>query len=68
MRNLDLDAYMQRKNSDFIDWGTVPRLTPKGIKWLNACFNRLSEMVNEQGGWDSAVKKMAKDGRDEKGI
>ncbi|WP_447765720.1 hypothetical protein [Enterobacter asburiae] len=50
---LDLIAYMSRKNSDFIDWGTVPALTPRGIRWMNACFSRLGEMVNACGGWDN---------------
>jgi hypothetical protein len=38
---LDLIRYMHRKNSDFIDWGTVPSLTPRGLRWMNACFSRL---------------------------
>lgn len=49
---LDLIRYMGRKNSDFIDWGTVPTLTPRGIRWLNACFSRLGDMVNSYGGWE----------------
>lgn len=48
---IDMDALAERKNSDFIDWGTVPKLKPRGIRWLNACFSRLGEMVNEKGGW-----------------
>ncbi|MEW5290327.1 hypothetical protein ABW286_14230 [Erwinia papayae] len=56
MRALHLSAYMQRKNSDFIDWGTVPKLKPRGIKWLNACFQRLGEMVNEMGGWEAYIR------------
>lgn len=52
---LDLIKYMHRSNSDFIDWGTVPALTPRGIRWLNACFSRLGEMVNSYGGWDNVV-------------
>ncbi|EAA2606270.1 hypothetical protein AID75_15970 [Salmonella enterica subsp. enterica serovar Senftenberg] len=49
---LDLIKYMHRCNSDFIDWGTVPTLTPRGIRWMNACFSRLGEMVNSYGGWE----------------
>ena len=59
---LDLIRYMGRKNSDFIDWGTVPTLTPRGIRWLNACFSRLGDMVNSYGGWEgyiTATKKGA---------
>lgn len=51
---VDIYALTERKSSDFIDWGTVPTLTPRGIRWLNACFSRLGEMVNEKGGWDKA--------------
>lgn len=51
---LDLMKYMHRSNSDFIDWGTIPTLTPRGIRWLNACFSRLGEMVNSNGGWKEA--------------
>ena len=47
---LDLITYVQRSNSSFIDWGTVPTLTPRGIRWMNACFSRLGEMVNSYGG------------------
>ncbi len=54
---LDLIKYMGRKNSNFIDWGTVPALTPRGIRWLNACFTRLGEMVNEKGGWEEVVSE-----------
>ncbi|OZP69701.1 hypothetical protein CIG53_00130 [Enterobacter asburiae] len=49
---LDLIKYIHRSNSDFIDWGTVPSLTPRGLRWMNACFSRLGEMVNACGGWD----------------
>lgn len=49
---LDLTKYMRSNNSDFIDWGTVPALTPRGIRWMNACFSRLGEMVNSYGGWE----------------
>ncbi|WP_334373118.1 hypothetical protein [Enterobacter hormaechei] len=49
---LDLIKYMHRSNSDFIDWGTVPALTPRGIRWMNACFSRLGEMVSSYGGWE----------------
>lgn len=54
---LDLIEYMGRKNSNFIDWGTVPALTPRGTRWLNACFSRLGEMVNEKGGWKEAASE-----------
>lgn len=54
---LDLIRYMGRKNSDFIDWGTVPSLTPRGLRWMNACFSRLGEMVNSCGGWENCVEK-----------
>lgn len=47
---LDLIKYSHRSNSEFIDWGTVPALTPRGIRWMNACFSRLGEMVNSYGG------------------
>nr|WP_253939274.1 hypothetical protein [Enterobacter cancerogenus] len=52
---LDLIKYMHRSNSDFIDWGTVPTITPRGIRWMNACFSRLGEMVNSLGGWNNAT-------------
>jgi hypothetical protein len=55
---LDLITYMGRKNSDFIDWGTIPALTPRGIRWLNSCFSRLGEMVSSYGGWDEYVRKV----------
>lgn len=47
---LDIDAFANRTNSDFVDWGTVPKLKPRGIRWMNACFNRYGEMVQELGG------------------
>ena len=53
-RCLDLDAYMRRDKSQFIDWGTVPQLKPRGIRWINACFNRLGEMVEDLGGWEKS--------------
>lgn len=53
---LDLIRYMGRKNSDFIDWGTVPSLTPRGLCWMNACFSRLGEMVHSCGGWENCVE------------
>lgn len=56
MRILDLIPHMERNNSNFIDWGTVPNLKPRGVQWLNACFWQLGEMVNEHGGWDAHVK------------
>lgn len=52
---LDTDSLTKKGNSDFIDWGTVPALTPRGIRWLNACFSRLGEVVNAKGGWDNVV-------------
>ncbi len=61
---LDLIKYLRRNNSGFIDWGTVPSLTPRGIRWMNACFSRLGEMVNSYGGWDgyiAAVQEMKAD-------
>jgi hypothetical protein len=51
----DLIKYMHRSNSGFIDWGTVPALTPRGIRWMNACLSRLGEMVNSYGGWGGYV-------------
>lgn len=49
---LDMDACATRKNSDFVDWGTVPKLKPRGIRWMNACFNRCGEMIQDLGGQD----------------
>lgn len=54
---VDLIAYIEPGNSSFIDWGTVPMLTPRGIRWMNACFSRLGEMVNSYGGWECYVRK-----------
>ncbi|MFB4893299.1 hypothetical protein ACE3K1_00875 [Enterobacter hormaechei subsp. hoffmannii] len=53
---LDLIKYMHRSNSDFIDWGTVPTLTSRGIRWMNACLSRLGEMVNSYGGWENFAR------------
>lgn len=53
---VDFEAAIKRGNSDFIDWGTVPTLKPRGIRWLNACFSRLGEMVHAQGGWKEAAE------------
>lgn len=53
---LDMIAYMQLSNSSFIDWGTVPTLTPRGIRWFNACFSRLGDMVHSYGSWDAYLK------------
>ena len=50
---LDLIRYMHCSNSDFIDWGTVPALTPRGVRWMNACLSRLGEIVNSYGGWEN---------------
>ncbi|EOC0699981.1 hypothetical protein ACIU3Q_003036 [Salmonella enterica subsp. enterica serovar Kokomlemle] len=58
---LDLIKYMHRDNSDFIDWGTVPALTPRGIRWMNACFSRLGEMVNSYGGWEDYIRETTGD-------
>lgn len=55
---LDLIAYTYRSNSSFIDWGSVPTLTPRGIRWMNACMSRLGEMINGHGGWEESVKMM----------
>lgn len=52
-RILNIRTLTKRGNSTFIDWGTVPALTPRGIRWLNACFSRLGEMVNEKGSWNA---------------
>lgn len=49
---LDIDAFTERSNSDFVDWGTVPILKPRGIWWMNACFSRFGEMVMDLGGWE----------------
>lgn len=54
---LDIDKCTAFSNSDFIDWGTVPTLTPRGIRWMNACFSRLGEMVNSYGGWEGFIKE-----------
>jgi len=62
LRILDLQSYTQRNNSKFIDWGTVPTLKPRGIRWINACFNRLGEMVNEAGSWEAAVSTVERKG------
>lgn len=67
VRILDLITYMERDNSDYIDWGTVPQLKPRGIKWLDACFWQLGEMVNEHGGWDAHVR-LQEAARDEESI
>lgn len=58
---LDLIKYLHRSNSDFIDWGTVSTLTPRGIRWLNACFSRLGEMVNSFGGWEKMCQQKERD-------
>lgn len=55
IRTLDLDKYLYRSNSEFIDWGTVPALTPRGVRWMNAYFSRLGEMVNSYGGWNDYI-------------
>lgn len=64
---IDVIKYLERDNSDFVDWGTVPALTPRGIRWMNACFSRLGEMVNSYGGWESYIRETAGD-KNEKGI
>lgn len=53
---LDLIKYLDHNNSVFVDWGTIPTLIPRGIRWMNACFSRLGEMVNSYGGWDEYLK------------
>lgn len=61
---LDMDAFAERGNSVFVDWGTVPQLKPRGIRWINACFNRYGEMVQDMGGQDvveSMIKKKLAD-------
>lgn len=57
---LDIDAFANRTNSDFVDWGTVPVLKPRGIRWINACFSRYAEMVEELGGEDK-VEEMIRE-------
>lgn len=64
-RCLDLDAYLYRDESAFIDWGTVPQLKPRGLRWINACFSRLGEMVEDLGGWENVAGYMAKENADE---
>lgn len=58
---MDLDAFAERSNSDFVDWGTVPQLKPRGIRWLNACFSRYAEMVEELGGQDEVDAMIEKE-------
>lgn len=62
---LDLIKYLHRSNSGFIDWGTVPSLTPRGIRWMNACLSRLGEMVNSYGGWKGYIAAVEEDQKDE---
>lgn len=62
---LDLIKYLHRSNSQFIDWGTVPALTPRGIRWMNACLSRLGEMVNSYGGWKGYIAAVEEDRKDE---
>ncbi|POP44956.1 hypothetical protein CHU32_13835 [Superficieibacter electus] len=62
---LDFKAHVDGINSSFIDWGTVPTLTPRGIRWMNACFSRLGEMVNSYGGWESYVAAVQEVNTDE---
>ncbi|OVW76238.1 hypothetical protein BME45_02845 [Klebsiella pneumoniae] len=62
---LDLIKYLHRSNSGFIDWGTVPALTPRGIRWMNACLSRLGEMVNSYGGWKGYIAAVEEDQKDE---
>ncbi|HEN3337931.1 TPA: hypothetical protein U5D67_004088 [Yersinia enterocolitica] len=33
----------------FINWGTIATLKPRGIQWINACLNRLGEMIQDMG-------------------
>lgn len=65
---LDLIKYMHRSNSAFIDWGTVPALTPRGIRWMNACLSRLGKMVNSYGGWEGYIAAVEEVQTNEKGI
>ncbi len=58
---LDIDAFTDRSNSDFVDWGTVPQLKPRGIRWLNACFSRYAEMVEDLGGQDKVDAMVRKE-------
>jgi len=53
---LDLIRYMNRQNSDFIDWRTVPSLIQRGLRWMNACFSRPGNMVNAYDGWDNVER------------
>ncbi|WP_448309835.1 hypothetical protein [Pantoea sp. PGP6] len=62
---LDMDAFAVRGNSDFVDWGTVPQLKPRGIRWMNACFNRYGEMVQGMGGQDAVEAMIKKELADE---
>ncbi|MCW9549656.1 hypothetical protein [Klebsiella oxytoca] len=62
---LDLIKYMHRSNSEFIDWGTIPALTARGIRWMNACLSRLGEMVNSYGGWENYIIESEEDRNDE---
>lgn len=59
---------MHRSNSEFIDWGTVPALTPRGLRWMNACLLRLGDMVNSYGGWKGYVAAVEEVQTNEKGI
>ncbi|EPS5421667.1 TPA: hypothetical protein R4126_000141 [Klebsiella michiganensis] len=65
---LDLIKYLHRSNSKFIDWGAVPALTPRGIRWMNACLSRLGEMVNSYGGWEGYIAAVEEVRTNEKGI
>lgn len=62
---LDIDAFTLRSNSDFVDWGTVPQLKPRGIRWMNACFSRYGEMVQDMGGQDVVEAMLKKELADE---
>ncbi|WP_312449727.1 hypothetical protein [Mixta calida] len=58
---LDIDAFTERSNSNFVDWGTVPTLKPRGIRWMNACFSRFGEMVMDLGGWEKVEAMIKKE-------
>ncbi|WP_033748571.1 hypothetical protein [Pantoea sp. NGS-ED-1003] len=62
---LDMDAFAEGINSDFVDWGTVPKLKPRGIRWINACFNRYGEMVMHFGGQEMVEAMIEKEKADE---
>ncbi len=50
LRLIDFDA-MESRNADsyLIYWGEVAKLKPRGIKLINAMFNRFGFMAEEMG-------------------